>query len=139
MSFYQQNKSNILSILSISLAFLIGIQNYKYTEKIFFLFDTTHVVSLSPTLFSAISAIFIVLPVFLRGKADIINNHSFINIILLFLDICVVATFTSILFTSNNIIPGIPINGYTLIISGIILSWIGIRVISSFIWIILMI
>lgn len=131
----EQSKSNILSILALSAAFLIGIQNYAYTEKFFFLFDATYVVSLSPTLFSAIAAIFIVLPVFLRGKADIVNNHSAINILLLFLDICVVATFTSVLFTSNNIIPGIPINGYTLIISVIVLSWLGIRAISKFIWI----
>lgn len=139
MSYISDNKSNIYSILALLGAFFIGIQNFSYTEKVFFLFDTTHNVCLSPTFFSAIASIFIVYPVFSKGKADITNNHSMINIFLLVLDISVVATFTSTLFTADNLIPGIPLNGYTLLISGIVLSWLGIRSISKFIWIILII
>lgn len=99
----------------------------------------THTVCLAPTFFSTIASIFIVYPAFVKGKADITNNHSVINILLLILDISVVATFISTLFTSKNLIPGIPLNGYTLLISGAILSWFGIGIVSRFIWIILII
>lgn len=129
----KNNKSVCLSIFFLLCAFVIGMYRFQYTYMFFFKRE----LSLSPTLYSGIGALLIVSPVFIRGKADIINNHSLSVILLFILDICVFSTLANAIFSNKNIIPFIPVNGYTILFMGGLLSWLGIKMIAGYIWVLL--
>lgn len=137
--YFTTNRYQLMSIACLSGALFIACGDYFYTEKILWFFDHKVQTTLSPALISTLCSFFLVIPVFVRCKADIINNPTLINIILLLLDSLVVATFIRCFLDSDNIIPGIPVNGYTFLGVGILLSWVGIRPIAGYAWIALVI
>lgn len=139
VSWINANKEKIISAILISCALIVGVQEYTYTEKFLWVWDVEKSVNLTPMFISTLIGFCLVIPVFLRCNADILHDTSLINIILLILDVQLTATFINVLVTPENFIPGIDISGYTILLMGIILSWLGIRPIAGYIWILLIV
>lgn len=139
LHYSKENRFLLISIGCLVGALAIASQDYVYTEKFLWFWDKAKKTNIQPALVSTICAFFLVLPVFIRCKANIIHDPSIIKLILLFLDALVVATFINCMITNENIIPGIDVNGYTFLAGGLIISWIGIRAIAGYVWILLII
>lgn len=138
-NYTKSNRFLLASICCLGFALFTACSDYYYTEKVLWIYDKTTKTNISPALISTLLGFFVVIPVFIRCKADIINNPNLIKVILLVLDSLVAATFLNCFLTNENIISGLPVNGYTFLGVGIILSWLGIKAIAGYVWIILIV
>lgn len=120
----------LFMIISVALSF----GTYKYTTGGFFgHFKSTKEITLAPTLITTMIAILIYSAIIIRNFKKYYSDIpklaiSIINILFL-------AGFLSVFFTDKATIFGLDTRA--ILVAGVLLSWLGIRTISGYIWILL--
>jgi len=140
-------KSNIMVITAIVLmvvAVIIACQSYTYTKQGFIIpfvnFEigrSSKEMTLMPNLLSTLFAVILYSGVVIRNKFEIFKNP--LKIVLCIVNVLFLSTITGVFIAGDFKLPFVNINGYAILFFAIVMSWLGMKSISGYAWIILLV
>jgi len=129
----------VVSILCLLVAIGISFMEFEVERRVFgFIPWGTEVVSISPSLISTMAAIVLYLSIVVRFKIRMLSNsyETTLTIIMTVLNILLCASFLSI-FVGDVNWTIFTIDSRIFLMIAIIFSWVGMRSVAGFVWIIL--
>jgi len=114
--------------------FISFTQEFEYTKNFLFFFRSTKTYSITPSFISSVAGIFLYLSIVVRGRIKIFSNAY--ETVVVVLNVLFCASFLEMFFPKEPWkIPFINISSQSLLLMAIVLSWIGMRTLTGFIWI----
>lgn len=139
----KENKLIFIAIILMLVSIFMACKGYNYDRDGFKLFDFEiggehSVLTLTPNLLSTLAAIALYAGVVIRNKLEIFTET--LKVILCVVNVLFLASLTTVFVSSKPwSIPFFSISNYAILIVAIALSWLGMKAISGYAWIILLI
>lgn len=139
----KENKLIFIAIILMLVSIFMACKGYRYDKDGFKLFDFElggehSVITLTPNLLSTLAAIALYAGVVIRNKFEIFEEP--IKVILCIVNVLFLASLSRVFVSSGTwTIPFFNISNYAILIVAIALSWLGMKAISGYAWILLLI